>query len=146
MLSEPKPPLPPHGYWYPLLSFLPLRKTFKMDISTLPPEVLASYPVDAPPPGITSNFDNPESQAHIVATAIYATLPLTLIIMSMAVYSRLTQFGSLKGDDCEFLATATRRYGALTSFPQVHSSLQQQSLSRTAGFYYQVGYCFSPPS
>ncbi|KAI1346318.1 integral membrane protein [Xylaria sp. FL0043] len=61
---------------------------------------LATTPVEPPPPGQTSNFLNPPSQAWMPRIAVYTTLPVTVAFVIVRLYSRLYMRQQLKSEDC----------------------------------------------
>lgn len=71
-----------------------------MDLSKLDPSVLLHMPVTAPPPGVTSNFIDPVSQAGQTQTTIYVALPVMLILLSLRIYTRARIFRAVQFDDC----------------------------------------------
>ena len=59
----------------------------------------AHVPVVPPPPGVTSNFVNPESRAKYYVAIIATCLPLMLPIVVMRLYLRLWNSRSFAVDD-----------------------------------------------
>ncbi|KAF2267212.1 hypothetical protein CC78DRAFT_577411, partial [Lojkania enalia] len=62
-----------------------------MSMSQLPPpEVLAQMPVQAPPPGVMPNFDNPDSLAPGALAVISIFLALMVITLVARLYCRIS--------------------------------------------------------
>ena len=62
---------------------------------------LAHLPALAPPPGVTPNFVDPESQASMVTITSITCLALIILISSLRFYTNLWIKKSLKSDDSE---------------------------------------------
>ncbi|CAJ2504434.1 Uu.00g118280.m01.CDS01 [Anthostomella pinea] len=60
-----------------------------MDLNALTPEQLYQLPAMAPPPGIESNFDNPESIAYQAIATLSIFLSVMVIAVGGRMYSRL---------------------------------------------------------
>ena len=67
---------------------------------------LHHVPALAPPPGVKSNFINPESQALMVVVASVLCLALIIPISLLRFYTSLWIKKSLKADDSEYLETS----------------------------------------
>ena len=63
--------------------------------------ILYQFPALAPPPGITSNFVNPQSQTLGVIIASTICLVLIIPIFFLRFYTNIWIKGSLKADDGE---------------------------------------------
>jgi hypothetical protein len=74
-----------------------------VDLSQLPPEVLNTFAVLPPPPGVISNFAHPAENRIGTRLAIFITLPMAVISMFMRIYTRARISGGVGADDCEFL-------------------------------------------
>ncbi|KAF2973000.1 hypothetical protein GQX73_g499 [Xylaria multiplex] len=87
-----------------------------MDLQSLTPEQLAQLPVVPPPPGVQSNFDNPDSNAASGIIAISVILALMLLVVAMRMYSRIVIVKNPGPDDWAAL-TAAIIIAAQTSVP-----------------------------
>ncbi|KAH8586511.1 hypothetical protein B0O99DRAFT_528540 [Bisporella sp. PMI_857] len=70
-----------------------------VDLSKLPPEILNTYPLLPPPPGITSNFAHPAQNRTGLRLAIYITLPIAIISVIMRLHTRAKVSGGIGADD-----------------------------------------------
>lgn len=62
---------------------------------------LNTTPGIPPPPGVTSNFVNPESCAHIPRIVIAISIPIMTICVLMRLYTRLFVTRTFGIDDCK---------------------------------------------
>lgn len=62
-------------------------------------DFLTHIPALPPPPGITPNFSNPESQALMVTVTSIICLIMVIIISSLRFYTNAWIKKSLKADD-----------------------------------------------
>ena len=82
---------------------------------------LSKIPSQAPPPGVTSNFENPYSLAVLPRGFIYATLPPMVLFLGLRFYTRIKITRQVGIDDCQFVPTLTSESGterALTLLPR----------------------------
>ncbi len=63
----------------------------------------SKIPAQAPPAGVTSNFENPYSLAVLPRGFIYATLPPMLVFLGLRFYTRIKITRNVGVDDCEFV-------------------------------------------
>ena len=56
-------------------------------------------PMLPPPPGVTSNFVNPESRGHLIQAGMYSVLAIMLVSLVLRIYTRL-RLRALGLDDC----------------------------------------------
>lgn len=71
-------------------------------------------PAVDPPPGVISNFDNPASRGQGVIVAGVVLLLLSLLFVSIRLYTRIWVTRALGWDDCTFLRPS--RVAAATRF------------------------------
>lgn len=75
-----------------------------MDPSQLPPGVdIAQVPAGPPPPGITSNFTDPETLRAPVIAVNVILLVVTTTFVGMRIYTRKFLNRILSAEDCRFL-------------------------------------------
>lgn len=67
---------------------------------------LYHFPALAPPPGITSNFVNPQSQTLGVIVASTICLVLIIPVFFLRFYTNIWIKGSLKADDGEHISAS----------------------------------------
>lgn len=63
----------------------------------------------SPPPGVTPNFINPESQGHLVVIVAAITLTFAVLAVLMRIYTRALIVRRLGWDDCEYSIFAGER-------------------------------------
>ena len=68
----------------------------------------SKIPSQAPPEGVTSNFENPYSLAVLPRGFIYATLPPMVVFLGLRFYTRIKISRKVGIDDCEFLSGMRR--------------------------------------
>jgi len=61
------------------------------------PEKIGAQP---PPPGVTPNFDNPESKAYQVIIASVVSPAIALVFLLLRLYTKRYIIGKLNIDDC----------------------------------------------
>jgi hypothetical protein len=66
------------------------------------PEIMHVDSIITPPPGVTSNFDNPVSRENEIYIASGVFLPLMTGFLILRVYTRMKFSRQLGADDCEF--------------------------------------------
>lgn len=66
---------------------------------------LSKIPSQAPPPGVTPNFENPYSLAVLPRGFIYATLPPMVLFLGLRFYTRIKISRQVGIDDCELALT-----------------------------------------
>ena len=66
----------------------------------------SKIPSAAPPPGVIPNFVNPETNAPMTTIVITILLPLTLLFVSMRVYSNLWVSHKFYKSDCGHFPSA----------------------------------------
>jgi hypothetical protein len=66
----------------------------------LTPEMLMHIPVTPPPPGVTSNFINPQSRAKQTQITIGVMLALMIPPLIMRIYTRSRKQKIFGMDDC----------------------------------------------
>ncbi|KAL9584409.1 MAG: hypothetical protein Q9212_002145 [Teloschistes hypoglaucus] len=64
---------------------------------------LPSTPIRAPPPGVTANFDHPESNAYRAYIAAGACIPVIVLFASLRIYSNLYVHRSRTWSDLTFM-------------------------------------------
>ncbi len=84
-------------------------------LSSLTPEQLAQLPAGQPPPGVVSNFDNPDSIAGSAIAPISFFLAVMIIVMAMRMYCRVFILKSVGLDDWTALLASVSSYHAPTS-------------------------------
>lgn len=62
---------------------------------------LEHIPALPPPPGVQSNFENPETREGLAKIIVSLTYGLMLIFLAMRIYTRVRITNSLGIDDCE---------------------------------------------
>lgn len=77
--------------------------TINFDLSQLDPALLELIPAHLPPEGVTPNFVDPESRAHIVSIVTYLTLPLMLVFVALRIFTRIYISRTLGADDGKYL-------------------------------------------
>lgn len=75
-----------------------------MDTQLLNTSAWDTTPVMPPPPGVTSNFENPVTLAPICRTAIFVAAPLAIVSLALRLYTRLRVTRSIGIDDCKILS------------------------------------------
>lgn len=63
---------------------------------------LDQIPALPPPPGVQSNFDNPETREELARIVVGLTYGLMLVFLALRIYARVSITNSLGVDDCEF--------------------------------------------
>lgn len=61
---------------------------------------LTKVPISEPPEGEVINLDNAYSRAWMTRVAVYTTLPLPVIFISLRVYARIRRRYDIGWDDC----------------------------------------------
>jgi hypothetical protein len=59
-------------------------------------------PAIPPPPGVTSNFDDPESRAWLPRNLMIAFITLMVVTIALRLLARFKIKQRLGADDCEF--------------------------------------------
>lgn len=67
------------------------------------PSVFASIPALTPPPGVTSNFDNPKTLKSSFVAVNASFLSLMVFVVAIRIYSRGVIARVLGWDDCMLL-------------------------------------------
>ena len=70
-------------------------------IENLPPELLNSIPALAPPDGVVSDFDHPESRGHIFVIVATLLLALMVVFFVNRIYTKVLIVRHFSWDDCE---------------------------------------------
>ncbi|KAH8901739.1 hypothetical protein GQ53DRAFT_740474 [Thozetella sp. PMI_491] len=81
-------------------------------------------PSGIPPPGVTPNFANPESNAYITRDVMYGFLPLMIVFLVLRIYARIHTGFKFGPDDFLSIAAA----GSITAFCGVLLSLLDNPL------------------
>ena len=73
----------------------------QINVQNLPVDMDLNAAVEPPPPGVTSNFDNPESRAYetVIVFTIYLTIMMSIFLLR--IYSKVFVTRSLGWDDCK---------------------------------------------
>lgn len=82
----------------------------------------SKIPSQAPPEGVTSNFENPYSLAVLPRGFIYATLPPMVVFLGLRFYTRIKISRKVGIDDCEF-SPEVRRLTRTNTDPSCFSDL-----------------------
>ena len=70
----------------------------------LPPLALWSEtPALEPPPGVESNFTDPEDRGSIILIVGSTLLALMILLYSVRMYTKFFVIGKLSWDDCKFI-------------------------------------------
>ncbi|KAF2726751.1 hypothetical protein EJ04DRAFT_480099 [Polyplosphaeria fusca] len=77
-----------------------------MDLSKLPPDMLAHIPAGIPPNGTTSNLINPPSRENQTKTVMYASLVIMVIPLILRLYTRARIQRSFGADDYLVIVSA----------------------------------------
>ncbi len=83
-----------------LKTFL-LGGVFKMSSLS---DLLQNYPVSPPPPGVKSNFNNPETLGATLIRINVVFITLMLVMVAVRIYSKARITRTLWWDDCGWLS------------------------------------------
>ncbi|KAI1126740.1 hypothetical protein F5Y10DRAFT_244236 [Nemania abortiva] len=86
--------------------------------------LLSQIPALPPPPGVESNFDNPETRADLAKIVVSLTYGLMLVFLAMRIYTRIIVTNSLGVDDYLSLAAGA----SITAFTGLSLSLFRSPL------------------
>lgn len=81
-----------------------------MDLAQIPPEALSHIPAGVPPPGVISNFENPQSEAKLIIIISTICLCFMIPIARIRVYSRIWITRSFGWDDGKSAEANIRSY------------------------------------
>lgn len=70
------------------------------------------YPAHPPPPGVTSNFENPVSLAKPLIVVNVLFIALMTLIVFLRIYTKHFIVGQLWWDDCKW----NRRYFSISNY------------------------------
>ena len=84
-------------------AYIHLAATRAMDFEIMDPTKTPSGP---PPPGVTPNFVNPPSNAHVSLIVTTIMIPLLLAFISLRIYSNLWVERKFAKSDCEPISSS----------------------------------------
>lgn len=85
----------------PQLIYLFFLQNLQVNVQNLPADMDLDIAIIPPPPGVASNFDNPESRAYETVIVFTIYLIFMMSIFLLRIYSNVFITRSLGWDDCK---------------------------------------------